>query len=139
MNKMICELPDGYQPLENEDYMCDKHLEFFRRLLLTWKNEVEQGVNVLTYLKEETNPGTDFGDRVTVESDLHCELRTKNREINLLNKINSALLRIENGTFGYCEVTGEKIGLKRLIARPVATMCIAAQEQHERDERTGNA
>lgn len=139
MSKMICELPDEYKPSEDEEYMCDKHLEFFRRLLLTWKDEIEQGVNVLTYLQEEANPGTDFGDRAAVESDLHCELRTKNREIKLLNKIHSALLRIENRTFGYCDVTGEEIGLKRLIARPVATMCIAAQEQHERDERTGNA
>jgi DnaK suppressor protein len=138
MSEVICELPDGYEPSENEEYMCKEHLEFFRRMLLKWKSELESSADVITYLQEETNPGTDFGDRAYVEADMTCELRTKNREMKALQKVLDALGRIENGTYGYCIVTGEPIGLKRLIARPIATLSIEAQEKHERDERTGN-
>lgn len=135
MDDILCELPEGYEPSEDEDYMNAKQLEFFRKMLIQWKSDLEVNNDVLKYLKEETNPGTDFGDRASVENDVHCELRTKSREAKLVAKIDAALLRIKNGTYGYCEMTGAPIGIKRLMARPVATLSIEAQEQHEREEK----
>lgn len=135
MTDILCELPEGYVPSEKEEYMNIKQLEYFRRKLLEWKKELTEGNDVLKYLKEETNPGTDFGDRVAVENDVRCEMRTKSREAKLIAKIDAALLRIKNGTYGYCEMTGAPIGVKRLMARPVATLSIEAQEQHEKEEK----
>lgn len=132
----ICELPDGYEPSDHEEFMNPRQLEYFRRKLLQWKEEVTSNWNLMKYLQEETDPGTDFGDRVSVENDVRCELRAKNRELKLLEKIDAALQRIENHTYGYCEVTGEPIGLKRLMARPIATLSIEVQEIHERAEKT---
>ena len=136
MSDILCELPDGYEPSEQEEYMNRNQLEFFRRMLVQQKAALEAGNDVLKYLQEETNPGTDFGDRASVENDVRCELRTKSREVKLIAKIDAALARIKNGTYGYCEMTGAPIGIKRLIARPVATLSIEAQEQHEREEKT---
>lgn len=138
MVDQICELPDGYEPSDNEEFMNPRQLEYFRRKLLKWKEEVTSDWNLMKYLQEETAPGTDFGDRVSVENDVRCELRAKNRELKLLEKIDAALQRIENRTYGYCEVTGEPIGLKRLMARPIATLSIEVQEMHERAEKTRN-
>ena len=136
MSDILCELPDDYEPSEQEEYMNRNQLEFFRRMLVQQKAAIEAGSDVLKYLQEETNPGTDFGDRVSVENDVRCELRAKSREMKLIAKIDAALARIKNGTYGYCEMTGVPIGIKRLIARPVATLSIEAQEQHEREEKT---
>ena len=134
-NKKICELPDEYTPSENEEFMSPMQLEFFRRMLLKWKEDITSNSGeVLRYLQEDTNPGTDFGDRATVETDLICELRTQSRATKLLSKIDAALSRIFNGTYGYCVETGNPIGIKRLIARPVATLCLEAQEAHEKKE-----
>lgn len=136
MSDILCELPDDYEPSEQEEYMNRNQLEFFRRMLVQQKKAIEAGSDVLKYLQEETNPGTDFGDRASVENDVRCELRAKSREVKLIAKIDAALARIKNGTYGYCEMTGVPIGIKRLIARPVATLSIEAQEQHEREEKT---
>lgn len=134
----LCKLPEGYVPSEDEEYMNPKQLEFFKQKLLKWKQDLVDGRDVLEYLKEETNPGTDFGDRAAVENDMRCELRTKNRQAKLISKIDAALLRIQNGTYGYCEMTGAPIGVKRLMARPIATLSIEAQEQHEQEEKQGS-
>lgn len=136
-NRKICELPDGYMPSENEEFMNSMQLEFFRRMLLKWKEDITSNSGeVLRYLQEDTAPGTDFGDRANVETDLICELKEQSRANKLLLKIDSALSRIFNGTYGYCAVTGNPIGVERLIARPIATLCLEAQEVHEKVEKS---
>ena len=135
-NENEIELPEGYVPSEDEDFMNPMQLEYFRRVLTKWKEELLASSDaVFRYLQEDTNPGTDFADRVSVEADVMCELRARNRAAKLLSKIDEALLKIANGTYGYCEDTGEPIGIKRLMARPVATLSIDAQENHERMEK----
>lgn len=130
-------LPEGYKPNEKEDYMSDQQLEFFRQKLVAWKEELSRELaGTLDNLKEENWQEPDITDRATVETDTGIELRTRDRYRKLINKINSALDRIDRGQYGYCEETGEEIGIKRLQARPIATLSIEAQERHERDERT---
>lgn len=129
-----CDCEDGYVPSDDESYMNPRQLRYFKDELLRWRSELEASANLVNYLQEETSPGTDFVDRASVENDARCVLRTKNRESKLVAKINAALMRIENGTYGYCEMTGAPIGIKRLLARPIATLSIEAQEQHEHDE-----
>ena len=139
MDNKICELPEGYKPSEDEEFMNDHQREYFRRKLIRWKDELTQGgEEVLKYLQEEGKTCTDFVDRASTETDMVYELRSKERARKLVSKINEALLRIKNGTYGYCEETGEPISLKRLEARPVAMLSIEAQERHERHEKIHN-
>lgn len=139
MDNEICELPNGYVPNEEEEFMNPRQLEYFRRILLKWKEDIITSSDaIFRYLQEDTNPGTDFGDRAYIETDLTCELRARNREAKLISKIDEALAKIANGTYGYCEETGLPIGVKRLLARPVATLCIEAQKRHEKEEKLRN-
>ena len=125
-----------YRPTEKERYMNAKQVEFFRQELLRRRAELLVESNqTLQHLQEETTPEADLADRATTETDRALELRTRDRERKLISKIDAALRRIEDGTYGYCEETGEPIGLKRLLARPIATLSIEAQELHERQER----
>lgn len=130
-------LEPNYKPSAKEEYMCDKHLEYFRQKLLNWRAElVKESSDTLQDLKETNLNEPDLNDRASNEADQYLELRTRDRMRKLIKKINQALDRIENGTYGYCEETGEPIGLGRLEARPVTTLCIEAQERHERKEKT---
>ncbi|MDR0677637.1 MAG: RNA polymerase-binding protein DksA [Holosporaceae bacterium] len=136
MDNEICELPDGYRPLEKEEFMCDFQLEYFRRKLVRWKEDILCGTDdIIKCLIDDTESCIDVADRASTETDLAYELRTKERARKLINKIDEALLRIKNKTYGFCEMTGEPIALKRLEARPVATLSVEAQERHEKLER----
>jgi len=133
---MQIELPEGYKPSEKEDYMNPQQREYFRRKLLAWRKELlEESQETLEHLKEENWNEPDLNDRASIESDTALELRTRGRYRKLIDKIDEALTRIEENEYGYCEETGDPIGLKRLEARPVATLCIEAQERHERYEK----
>ena len=130
-------LEPNYKPSPKEEYMNDKQLEYFRQKLLNWRAElVKESSDTLQDLKETNLNEPDPNDRASNEADQYLELRTRDRMRKLIKKINQALDRIENGTYGYCEETGEPIGLGRLEARPVTTLCIEAQERHERKEKT---
>jgi DnaK suppressor protein len=122
---------DGsYKPNDKEEYMSANQLEYFRQKLLKWKNELSTELKeTLDNLKEENWQESDIADRATVETDASLELRTRDRYRKLINKINDALQRIDRGTYGYCEETGEEIGLKRLEARPIATLSIAHYDE----------
>lgn len=133
----IVELPQGYQPSEDEEFMNPRQQEYFRRRLWAWRREIlEDSSQTVTKLRETSGQEPDLADRASIESDHLIELRTRDRERKLLNKIDAAILRIEQGVYGYCEETGEPISLKRLEARPIATLSIDAQERHERLEKT---
>jgi len=128
-------LPDDYRPAEDEPFMNERQLEYFRRKLLDWKNELLAGSrDTIEGLQDGTRNIPDVADRASEETDRALELRTRDRQRKLVAKIDSALRRIEDGEYGYCEVTGEPISLKRLDARPIATMSLEAQERHERRE-----
>lgn len=136
MGKKVA-LKEGYAPSEKEEYMCASQLEYFSAKLKAWKEELNRELgDTLNHLKEENWQESDLADRATVETDTGLELRTRDRYRKLVNKINKALERIQKGEYGYCEETGEEIGLRRLEARPIATLTVEAQERHERDERT---
>ncbi len=129
-------LPDDYRPAEDEPFMNDRQLEYFRRKLLIWKQELlDQSAETIDNLQESARSVPDLADRASEETDRALELRTRDRQRKLVGKIDAALRRIENGEFGYCDVTGEPISLKRLDARPIATMTLEAQEKHERREK----
>lgn len=129
-------LPDDYKPAENEPFMNDKQLEYFRRKLLAWRSEIlEDSRDTIESMKDGTRNIPDVADRASEETDRALELRTRDRERKLVAKIDSALRRIDEGEYGYCDVTGEPISLKRLDARPIATMSLEAQERHERREK----
>jgi len=129
-------LPENYLPSDKEDFMNEKQLEFFRQKLIDWKNELlDEASYTKDDLSEEGLQRPDIADRAQVESDASIKLRTRDRERKLINKIDTALRRIDIGTYGYCEETGEPIGLKRLMARPIAALCLEAQERHEKMER----
>ena len=129
-------LPDDYKPAEGEPFMNDRQHEYFRRKLLAWKEELlEDSKETLLDLATSARNLPDIADRASEETDRALELRTRDRQRKLVSKIDSALRRIENGEFGYCEMTGEPISLRRLDARPIATMTLEAQERHERNER----
>ena len=129
-------LPENYLPNEKEEFMNENQLEFFRQKLIIWKNELlDEASFTKDDLSEEGLQRPDIADRAQVESDASIKLRTRDRERKLINKIDSALRRIDIGTYGYCEDTGEPIGLKRLMARPIASLCLEAQERHEKMER----
>lgn len=129
-------LPEGYKPSENEEYMNPLQLEYFRQKLLSWKKELlKESRETLEHLKEENWNEPDVNDRASVETETTIELRTRDRYRKLIDKIEIALEKIAKNEYGYCEETGEEIGLKRLEARPVATLCIEAQERHENYEK----
>ena len=130
-------LPPNYKPSENEEYMNEMQLEYFRQKLLSWKKSlIGQSMDTLDDLKQGGLNQPDQIDRASLESDKALELRTRDRARKLISKIDEALKRIEDGTYGYCEETGDPIGLERLEVRPVATLSIEAQERHERMEKT---
>jgi len=125
-----------YKPKANEPFMNSKQKQYFKQKLLVWKEVLLKGSNeTITNLKEDKEVSGDFADIASAESTKSIELRTRDRERKLINKINEALKRIENNTYGYCEITGKPIGLKRLEARPIATLSIEAQEMHENEEQ----
>ncbi|CAK0755184.1 RNA polymerase-binding transcription factor DksA [uncultured Gammaproteobacteria bacterium] len=129
-------LPPGYRPSEDETFMNPTMREFFRHKLLHWRLELlETSSDTLHSLQEGGIQESDIADRATVETDRSLELRTRDRERKLLLKIDEALGRIADGSYGYCEETGEPIGVRRLEARPIATLSLEAQERHERQER----
>ncbi len=129
-------LPDDYRPAENEPFMNERQLEYFRRKLTVWKQELlEQSAETIDNLQDSARAVPDLTDRASEETDRALELRTRDRQRKLVAKIDAALRRIENGEYGYCEATGEPISLRRLDARPIATMTLEAQERHERRER----
>lgn len=129
-------LPEEYRPAEDEPFMNERQLEYFRRKLLAWKQELlDQSAETLEGMKDSGRNVPDIADRASEETDRAIELRTRDRQRKLVSKIDAALRRIETGDFGYCEMTGEPISLRRLDARPIATMTLEAQERHERKER----
>ncbi len=129
-------LPPDYRPSEDEPFMNERQRIYFRQKLLAWKEEIiRQTRETLAGLHEESTQHADLADRATSETDRALELRARDRQRKLIAKIDAALARIEDGSYGYCEETGEPIGLKRLDARPIATLSVEAQERHERRER----
>ena len=136
--KTRVKLPEGYKPEKHEAFMNPFHVEYFKSKILAWRQEILMGSHeTISNLQEETtNTEADLNDRASIETDRSLELRARDRERKLLGKIDSALRRLEDGSFGYCEETGEPISLARLEARPIATMSIEAQERHERKEKT---
>ncbi|CAK0757569.1 RNA polymerase-binding transcription factor DksA [Gammaproteobacteria bacterium] len=133
---MTVVLPPGYRPSPEEPYMNPRQLAYFQEKLLKWKEELlTESRDTLEYLRQENWHESDMVDRASVEADANLELRTRNRYRKLLPKIDAALKRIEEGKYGYCEETGEAIGLRRLEVRPIATLGIEAQERHEKLER----
>ena len=126
-----------YIPKEKEKYMCAKHLAFFKRKLTEWKIDLVKTNNEALYNSsmDDNSTSADIDDQASSYTEKNVEMRAINRQIKLISKIDSALKRIKDGTYGFCEDTGEPIGLKRLMARPVATLSIAAQEKHEQEEK----
>lgn len=130
------EIPKDYVPSDDEEFMNDRQKEYFRRKLLAWKEEIlRESKSTISNLQEDMGALPDLADRASTETDRSLELRARDRQRKLISKIESALRRIEEDTYGYCEETGEPISLARLDARPVATLSLEAQERHERKER----
>jgi DnaK suppressor protein len=133
---MATKLPKGYKPSEDEKYMNAKQLAYFREKLQAWREElIAESQETINNLKEENWREPDLSDRASLETEAGVELRTRNRYLKLIGKIDAALKRIDDGEYGFCEETGDPIGLKRLEARPIATMTIEAQERHEKMEK----
>jgi DnaK suppressor protein len=129
-------VPNDYFPLDDEPFMNEIQVEYFRQKLISWKNELVSDSKVtIESLQDSTRAIPDISDRASEETDRALELRTRDRQRKLVAKIDSALRRIEDGEFGYCEETGDPISLRRLDARPIATMSLEAQERHERREK----
>ena len=126
-----------YIPNEKEKYMCEKHKTYFKNRLIEWKNEIVESNSKGLYLSntDDEISAPDMVDQASSQTEKTIEMRTLNRQIKLLSKIDKAIKKINNNTYGYCEETGEPIGLKRLIARPIATLSIEAQEKHEKNEK----
>ncbi|MDR3186882.1 MAG: RNA polymerase-binding protein DksA [Holosporaceae bacterium] len=136
MDDKICELPNGYKPSDTEEFMNDLQREYFRRKLVSWRKELlKNNDEVIEELQNGEKTCTDVVDRASNETELAYELHSKERAYKLIGKIDEALSKIKNGSYGYCEETGEPISLKRLEARPVAMLGIEAQERHEKRER----
>ena len=130
-------LSPDYVPSDDEEFMNPMQLEYFRQMLLNWRSElIQEAGETLNNLNSGNLQQPDMADRASLETDHQIELRTRDRERKLIIKIDEALSRIENGTYGFCEDTDEPIGLKRLMARPIALLSLEAQERHERQERT---
>ena len=130
-------MPRKYIPNEKEKYMCEKHKVYFKKKLVEWKNEIIESNSKGLYLKDVDHEisSPDVVDQAASQTEKNVEMRTLNRQIKLLSKIEKAIKKINDNTYGYCEETGEAIGLKRLIARPIATLSIEAQEKHEKNEK----
>mgnify|MGYP001340979316 CR=1 FL=1 len=126
-----------YTPKQNEKYMCAKHLAYFKQKLLDWKKDLKRSSNEALYNSsmDDNSTSADIVDQASSYTEKNVEMRAINRQIKLISKIDAALKRIENGTYGFCDETGDPIGIKRLMARPVATLSIAAQERHEKEEK----
>ena len=126
-----------YIPNEKEKYMCEKHKTYFKKRLVEWKNEIVESNSKALYLSntDDEISAPDMVDQASSQTEKTIEMRTLNRQIKLLSKIDKAIKKINNDTYGYCEETGEPIGLKRLIVRPIATLSIEAQEKHEKNEK----
>ena len=126
-----------YIPNKKEKYMCEKHKVYFKKKLIEWRNEIVESNTKGLYLNEVDREisSADIVDQASSQTEKTVEMRTLNRQIKLLSKINKAIKKIDNDTYGYCEETGEPIGIKRLIARPIATLSIEAQEKHEKNEK----
>ena len=136
VRKMATRLPKNYTPTDKEPFMNAKQKEFFRRKLNDWKDDIiSETKETLNNLQYESSNFADLADRASSETDRSLELRSRDRQRKLIAKIDEALSRIDDGSYGYCEETGEEISLKRLIARPIATLSIDAQELHERKEK----
>ena len=133
----MVKISKSYIPKDKEKYMCAKHLAFFKKKLLDWKNELKKSSSEALYNSslDDNSTSADIVDQASSYTEKNVELRAINRQIKLIAKIDAALKRIQTGTYGFCIETGEPIGLKRLIARPVATLCISAQEKHEKNEK----
>lgn len=130
-------IDNKYQPNETEPYMNQMQLEYFRQKLISWREELIEGATeTLAQLQADNLKQPDITDRASLEIDQNLDLHTRNRELKLINKIDQALTRIEDGSYGYCDETGEPIGIRRLLARPIANLCIEAQEQREKRRRT---
>jgi DnaK suppressor protein len=126
----------GYTPSEEEPYMNPRQVEYFKKKLLEWRNQLmEASVDTVSQLKNRIDRESDFLDKSSFETNISLLLRNRDRDRKLIRKIDEALERIRDGTYGYCEETGEEIGLKRLEARPIAALCLEAQEWHEHEER----
>lgn len=133
---MVAKAAANYKPSEKEEYMNKNQLEYFRNKLQVWREElISESQETINNLKEENWQEPDLSDRASLETEAGVELRTRNRYLKLIGKIDAALRRIEDKSYGYCEETGEPIGIKRLEARPIATMTIEAQERHEKLEK----
>ena len=133
---MTVEVEEIYRPREDEPFMNERQREYFRIKLLNWKDDIlKESRETLAHLQDDNNILPDLADRASTETDRSLELRTRDRQRKLISKIDAALKRIDDGTYGYCEETGEPISLRRLDARPIATLSIEAQERHERRER----
>ena len=126
-----------YVPKESEKYMCEKHKVYFKKKLTEWKKDLVRTNNEALYNSslDDNSTSADIVDQASSYTEKNVEMRAINRQIKLISKIDAALKRIKDGTYGFCEDTAEPIGLKRLMARPVATLCIAAQEKHEKEEK----
>ena len=132
MTEITVKLPKGYQPSGKEEYMNGEQLEFFKQKLTVWRDElVEESRETISNLQTEVRDVGDEAERATRETENSLELRTRDRYRKLINKINKTLVRLDEGDYGYCEETGEEIGLERLEARPIATLCLDAQERWE--------
>jgi len=133
----MAKISKTYVPKEKEKYMCAKHLEFFKQKLMEWKKDLKRSNSeaIFNASMDDNSSSADMVDQASSYTEKNVELRAINRQIKLISKIDGALKKIKDGTYGFCEETGEPIGLKRLIARPVATLCIAAQEKHEKNEK----
>jgi DnaK suppressor protein len=133
---MSIDIPASYRPSESEPFMNERQREYFRRKLMGWKEEIlRESRETIQNLQAETTPHADLADRASTEAERQLELRTRDRQRKLIAKIDSALRRLEDGSYGFCEETGEPISLRRLDVRPIATLSIEAQERHERRER----
>ena len=134
---MPARISKKYIPNKKEKYMCEKHKAYFRQKLTEWKNEIIKSNSQALYSSDliDNISSPDVVDQASSYTEKNVEMRTVNRQLKLVSKIDAALKRLKDGTYGFCEETGEPIGLKRLIARPIATLCIAAQEKHEREEK----
>ena len=135
----MTKIPKNYKPTQKEKFMNAKMKEYFRQKLINWKNELlKESSQTLNNLQNENEAKPDITDRASEEIDRSFELRTRDRERKLINKIDAALQRIEDGSYGYCDETGDPISIKRLEARPVATLSLEAQEMHEKAEKRIN-
>jgi DnaK suppressor protein len=136
-NKLPITISKNYIPKDSEKYMCDKHLSFFKIKLTEWKKELVKANNEALYhgSMDNNSVSADVVDQASSYTDKAVEMKAINRQIKLISKIDKALLRVKDATFGFCAETAEPIGLKRLMARPIADLCIAAQEKHEKDEK----